>query len=181
MPNGWLSLTEGEIEGKCLPGRQRTAWIDDLRWLTTDCHANSPWWVVTDADIKNKTKNIVQVIMRCIRSFLSVLLWWIINLQGPVSNISILSNIVLICTQCHGCKADSHEHHKRNKLFLSWRITFARWPIRNLTYVLCFSTGRSRVVSSNGSVWGLCDTVYAQVGEMLRVSMLSIFFDVFHI
>ena len=37
--------------------------------------------------------------------------------------------------------------------------------MRNLTYVFTFSTGRSRVVSSNGSVRGLCDTVYAQVGE----------------
>ena len=27
-------MTEGEIEGKCLPGRWRTAWIDDVRRWT---------------------------------------------------------------------------------------------------------------------------------------------------
>ena len=31
---GWLWLWQGEIEGKCLPGRQRTAWIDDVRRWT---------------------------------------------------------------------------------------------------------------------------------------------------
>ena len=28
-----MAVTEGEIEGKCLPGRRRTAWIDNVgRW-----------------------------------------------------------------------------------------------------------------------------------------------------
>jgi len=31
-----LATTEGEIEGKCFPGRRRTAWIDDVRWWTGD-------------------------------------------------------------------------------------------------------------------------------------------------
>ena len=29
-----MTVTEGEIEGKCLPGRRRTAWIDDVRRWT---------------------------------------------------------------------------------------------------------------------------------------------------
>ena len=29
-----MAVTEGEIEGKCLPGRQRTVWIDDVRRWT---------------------------------------------------------------------------------------------------------------------------------------------------
>ena len=29
-----MVMTEGEIEGKCLPGRRRTAWIDDVRRWT---------------------------------------------------------------------------------------------------------------------------------------------------
>ena len=32
-----MAVTEGEIEGKCLPGRWRTAWIDDVRrWTVTE-------------------------------------------------------------------------------------------------------------------------------------------------
>ena len=32
-----LATIEGEIEGKCLPGRRRTAWIDDVwRWTSDD-------------------------------------------------------------------------------------------------------------------------------------------------
>ena len=28
-----IAVTDGEIEGKCLPGRRRTTWIDDVkRW-----------------------------------------------------------------------------------------------------------------------------------------------------
>ena len=30
----WSWLTKGEIEGKCLSGRRRTAWIDDVRRWT---------------------------------------------------------------------------------------------------------------------------------------------------
>ena len=31
------TVTEGEIEGKRLPGRRRTAWIDDVRrWTVTE-------------------------------------------------------------------------------------------------------------------------------------------------
>ena len=26
-----MAVTEGEIGGKCQPGRRRTAWIDDVR------------------------------------------------------------------------------------------------------------------------------------------------------
>ena len=29
-----MAVTEGEIEGQCLPGRQRTTWIDDVRRWT---------------------------------------------------------------------------------------------------------------------------------------------------
>ena len=29
-----MAVTEGEIEGKCLPGRRRTAWIDNVRRWT---------------------------------------------------------------------------------------------------------------------------------------------------
>ena len=29
-----MAVTEGEIEGTCLPGRRRTAWIDDVRRWT---------------------------------------------------------------------------------------------------------------------------------------------------
>ena len=29
-----MAVTEGEIEGKCLPGRRITAWIDDVRRRT---------------------------------------------------------------------------------------------------------------------------------------------------
>ena len=38
--------------------------------------------------------------------------------------------------------------------------------------VLTFTTGRSRVVSSDGSVRGLCDTVHAQVSEQ-RVEFVN--------
>jgi len=32
-----LATTESEIEGKCFPGRRRTAWIDDVqRWTSDD-------------------------------------------------------------------------------------------------------------------------------------------------
>ena len=31
-----MAVPEGEIEEKCLPGRQRTAWIDDARRWTVD-------------------------------------------------------------------------------------------------------------------------------------------------
>ena len=32
-----LATIEGEIEGKCFPGRRRTAWIDDVqRWTSDD-------------------------------------------------------------------------------------------------------------------------------------------------
>ena len=29
-----MAVTEGEIEGKCLAGRRRTAWTDDVRRWT---------------------------------------------------------------------------------------------------------------------------------------------------
>ena len=32
-----MVVTEREIEGKCLPSRQRTAWIDDVRQWTPIC------------------------------------------------------------------------------------------------------------------------------------------------
>jgi len=31
-----LAIIKGEIEGKCFPGRRRTAWIDDVRRWTGD-------------------------------------------------------------------------------------------------------------------------------------------------
>jgi len=31
-----LATTEGEIEGKCFPGRRKTAWIDDVWQWTGD-------------------------------------------------------------------------------------------------------------------------------------------------
>ena len=45
---GWLKAVtegdiEGDIEGKCLPGRRRTAWIDDVRR-----------WTVTEGEIEGK-------------------------------------------------------------------------------------------------------------------------------
>ena len=30
-----MAVTEGEIDGKCLPGSRRTVWIDGVRWWTT--------------------------------------------------------------------------------------------------------------------------------------------------
>ena len=35
-----LATIEGEIEGKCFPGRRRTAWIDDVR----RCTGTWTWW-----------------------------------------------------------------------------------------------------------------------------------------
>jgi len=31
-----LATIDGEMEGKCFPGRRRTAWIDDVRRWTGD-------------------------------------------------------------------------------------------------------------------------------------------------
>ena len=51
---GYGSDREREIEGKCLPCRQRTAWIDDVTWwwATISCQAISMWHVMTDEDRK---------------------------------------------------------------------------------------------------------------------------------
>ena len=38
-----MAVTEGEIEGKCLSGRRRTAWMDDVRR-----------WTVTEGEIEGK-------------------------------------------------------------------------------------------------------------------------------
>ena len=52
-----LGLVMAVTAGKCLPGRLRTAWIDDVRRWTEGgllAVANSAWQVMTDEDWKTK-------------------------------------------------------------------------------------------------------------------------------